>query len=115
MSVTGHNNIPLLIKEIENILYNSADMGGFYLERKLVKKIQSQDPNWTPLAAETIARKQKLHPGEPVKIYIDTSELMGLITHRVTRGIPTVCEIGIFDHEKGLIALWLEFGTETIP
>lgn len=107
MVIKERNNIPKLMNTFSQILDRVASKVGIYLETKLVEKIDSQDPSWAPLKASTIARKGSS------KIYIDTGELKSLITHIVEgETLDKTVKVGIFEHDKGLIAHFLEFGTD---
>lgn len=105
--VKDTNNIPQLERAMSGILEKTAKVVGEFLVVKLVEKINQQDSTWPPLKAETVARKGSS------KIYIDTGELQTLITHIVEEeGLDKKVKVGIFDHDKGLIAHFLEFGTD---
>lgn len=106
------NHIPQLERAMDAILVKAANRVGEFLVLKLVEKINQGDSTWAPLKPETIARKGSS------KIYIDTSELQTLITHIVEeQGLEKKVKVGIFEHDKGLIAHFLEFGSDdkTLP
>lgn len=109
MSVKERNNIPKLINALEGILDRIAHRVGAYLEAKIVEMIDRQWSGWPPLSPQTIKRKGSS------KAWVDTGELRSLITHIVEEGIPKTVKVGIFNHRKGLIAHFLEFGTKNIP
>jgi len=109
MTVKDINNIPKLAQELNAILDRVGGKAGAYMEAKLVEMISTQWTGWAPLAEETIARKGSS------QIYFDKGELQGLITHVVKGTMPKVIEVGIFNHEKGTIAHFMEFGTERMP
>ena len=109
MSVKDVNNIPKLLGDIDSILDRIARKVGAYLEGKIVEMIDKQWAGWKPLDTETIKRKKSS------KAWVDTGELRSLITHVVEGKYPKVVKVGIFEHEKGLIAHFLEFGTKNIP
>lgn len=109
MTVKDINNVPALLRGMDAVLQEAAEEVGAYLESRLVNKIVQQDPGWAPLKPATIARKGS------AKIWVDTGELMGLITHMVQGGIPKTVYVGIFNHEKGLIAKFIEYGTKDMP
>lgn len=105
------NNIPKFMAEMPVILDRVAQKVGDYLSGKIADKITMQDPSWEPLAASTIARKKSS------KAWVDTGEIFNLISNtiksvNVEEGInPKIVQVGIFDHEKALIAQFLEYGT----
>jgi len=107
--VRDTDNIPKLLNDIDGILGRVANKAGAYLEAKLVEMIDKQWAGWQPLDPKTARRKHS------TKIWVDTGELRSLITHVVEGRIPKVVKVGIFNHEKGLIAHFLEFGTKHIP
>lgn len=109
MSVKRTDNIPHLIENLSRIIYIAASKGGFHLQRSLKVKIRDGDPSWTALADSTIAAKGSS------QAWVDTGELRGEITLNVIEGLPTVCHVGIFNHMKGTIATYLEYGTDVIP
>jgi len=104
-TVKDINNIPKFMAAVPEILGDIAEEVGQYLENKLVDKITKQDPSWVSLSPVTIRRKKSS------KAWIDTGELIGLITHTIEGSIPVSIQVGIFDHEKAFIAYCLEFGT----
>jgi len=99
------NNIPRLIADMPAIIDRIAKKIGEYLEAKIVDMINRQHPGWQPNAPATIQRKGSS------KVWVDSSELRTLITHQIEGTLPKVVKIGIFDHDKGAIAHFLEFGT----
>jgi len=109
MTVKDVNNIPKLLRDIGAILDRVAEKVGAYLEAKIVEIVDRQWGGWPPLDPKTVKRKKSS------KAWVDTGELRSLITHAVEGSIPRVVKVGIFEHEKGLIAHFLEFGTATIP
>ncbi|RLI76001.1 hypothetical protein DRP05_13730 [Archaeoglobales archaeon] len=109
MTVKDVNNIPKLLNDLDGILDRVADKVGAYLESKLVEMIDKQWGGWQPLKPATIKRKRS------TKAWVDTGELRSLITHIVEGNIPKIVKVGIFNHKKGLIAHFLEFGTKHIP
>ena len=107
MAIKERNNIPKLMNTFSQIMDRVAAKVGIYLETKIVEKIDQQDPAWPPLKASTVARKGS------TKVYIDTGELKSLITNIVEgEGLDKTVKVGIFEHDKGLIARFLEFGTD---
>lgn len=109
MTVKDINNIPKLLADIDAILDRVARKVGAYMEAKIVEMIDKQWGGWAPLDPKTVRRKKS------TKAWVDTGELRSLITHVVEGRIPKVVKVGIFEHEKGLIAHFLEFGTKHIP
>jgi hypothetical protein len=109
MEIKDVNNIPKLLSDLDAILDRVARKVGAYMEGKLVEMIDKQWPGWQPLEPDTVRRKHSS------KIWVDTGELRSLITHVVEGRIPKVIKVGIFNHEKGLIAHFLESGTKHIP
>jgi len=103
------NNIPKLLNDIDTILDRVAKKVGAYMEAKIVEMIDRQWGGWPPLDPKTVKRKKS------TKAWVDTGELRSLITHVVEGRSLKVVKIGIFEHEKGLIAHFLEFGTKHIP
>jgi hypothetical protein len=103
------NNIPKLLNDVDAILDKVAGRVGAYLEGKLVEMIDKQWAGWQSLDPKTISKKKS------TKVWVDTGELRSLITHVVEGRIPKTVKVGIFSHEKGLIAHFLEFGTKHIP
>ncbi|MBN2734728.1 MAG: hypothetical protein JXQ82_07730 [Methanomicrobiaceae archaeon] len=107
INVEDKNNIPKLTAEMQDIMFRVSKKVGEYLEGKILDMMHEQYPEWPSLSASTMAQKGSK------KAWIDTGELWEQITYRVTTGnIDSKIEIGIFDHDKGLIARWLEFGTD---
>jgi hypothetical protein len=91
---------------MNEILFRVGKKGGAELEKKLVDRIDEQDSRWPKLAESTIKAKGSS------KAWVNTSELRGLITHKVTIGQNGVrVEAGVFNHTKGDIAQILEYGT----
>lgn len=109
MTVKDVNNIPKLLGDIDAILERVARKVGMYMEMKLIEMIDRQWAGWEPLDPKTVKRKRS------TKAWVDTGELRNLITHVVGGRISKIVKVGIFEHEKGLIAHFLEFGTEHIP
>jgi HK97 gp10 family phage protein len=78
------------------------------IENAIVKKMLSNVP---PPNAESTIKKKKSS-----KTLIDTGEMLGHVTHRITEGESgLVGEVGIFDEENSKKALANEFGTWNIP
>ncbi|PKG31720.1 hypothetical protein [Methanoregula sp.] len=111
LTIRDENHIPRMVARTNAAWGRVAEKVGEYLADKIEKKILSQDPTWPPNAPATIRAKKSS------KVYINTGELFDLIqSQRIARGKDeTVIEVGIFEHEKGLVAHFLEFGTEYIP
>lgn len=109
MTVKDRNNIPKLLRDVDGILDKVAGRVGAYLEAKLVEMIDKQHSNWKPLDPQTVKKKGS------TKIWVDSSELRSLIAHRVEGRTPKTVKVGIFEHQRGLIAHFLEFGTKDIP
>jgi len=83
---------------------------GDYLSGRIADRITKQDPSWPKLAASTIARKKSS------KAWIDKGEIFQLISNewksvRIDGTNPKYVQVGIFDHEKAMIAQFLEYGT----
>jgi len=109
-AVKDTNNIPQLLKDMNGILDRVAEKVGIHLADKIAGKMRKGDPSWPPNAEATIAKKGSSKP------WIDKGEMMQLIENetqsvRVDGINPKVVQVGIFEHEKGLIAHFLEFGT----
>lgn len=105
--VEDKNNIPKLTKDMERIIARISKKVGDYIEGKILDTMTQQYPGWPALAPSTIAGKGSS------KAWIDTGELASQITSRVlTQGMTSQVEVGIFDSDKGLVARWLEFGTD---
>lgn len=103
------NNIPKLHAGFDAMLNRIAQKAGAYMESRLVNMIVEQNPQWTPLKPATTRQKGSS------KIYIDTGELMNLITYQIEGIMPKTVKVGIFNHEKGMIAHFMEFGTRNMP
>lgn len=106
MTVTDTNNIPQLAAEMDTILDRVANRMGAYMEAKLVAKITHQDSSWAALDPKTIKAKKG-----STKAWIDSGELRTLITRTVEGSMQKIVKVGIFNHKKGIIAHFLEFGT----
>lgn len=105
--IEDKNNIPQLTKSMEVILSRVSHKVGDYIEGKILDMMNQQYPGWPTLSSSTIAQKGSS------KAWIDTGDLTTQITNRVvTTGLTSKIEVGIFDSDKGLIAQWLEFGTD---
>lgn len=105
------NNIPKFMAELPVALDRVAQKVGDYLAGRIADKITMQDPDWVPLAPSTIRQKKSS------KAWIDTGEIFALIED-TTRSVqvdpgmnPKMVRVGIFEHEKALIAQFLEYGT----
>lgn len=109
MTVTDDNRIPQVIAARDDILARVADKVGQYLEGRIIDKMDEQHGGWPALAPTTVMRKGS------TKAWIDTGELREQITYHVRDGLPRTVAIGIFEHDKALVARWLEFGTRYIP
>jgi len=78
------------------------------LENAVVRKILSNVP--PPNAPATVAKKHSS------KTLIDSSEMLGHVTHRQTEEEGVLHgEVGIFDEEIAKRAEWNEHGTDRIP
>jgi|Deesub1362B_J571_1020462.scaffolds.fasta_scaffold00148_28 HK97 gp10 family phage protein len=116
MTVKDINNIPKLLNDLDAILERVAKKVGSHLQAKLTEMIRKQWSGWKPLKPATIRRKMKTKSYmNPDKIWVHTGSLFQLITYTVEGRIPKVVKVGIFNHERGLVAHFLEFGTEHIP
>lgn len=109
-AVKDTNNIPKLLKDWDGILDRVAKKVGLSIQNKLIDKITNGDPSWPPNAIATIEKKGSSRP------WIDEGEMIQLIENetqsvRIDGINPKVVQVGIFEHEKGLIAHFLEFGT----
>ena len=109
-TVRDVNNIPKFMADIPEIFERIAQKVGDYLAGEIAVRISMQDPSWEPLAASTIRKKGSS------KAWIDTGEIFSLISNTMqsvrTEGVnPKWVHVGIFDHEKALIAQFLEYGT----
>lgn len=109
MTIKDVNNIPKLLNDLDAILDRVARRVGAYMEAKIVEMIDRQWGGWPPLDPKTVRKKKSS------KAWVDTGELRSLITHVIEGRIPKTVKVGIFEHEKGLIAHFLEFGTKNIP
>lgn len=102
------------VSRLQSTMNYVAEKMGEYLAGKIAEKISRGDPDWAPNATATIAKKGSS------KVYVDSGQLFDLITNieksvRVSGTFPPdnkVIRVGIFDHDKGLIAHWLEYGTD---
>ena len=78
------------------------------IENAIVKKILSNVP--PPNAPSTIRQKGSS------KTLVDTSEMVGHVTHRQTdKGGDIIGEVGIFDSKIAERARYNEYGTRDIP
>ncbi|PKG32187.1 MAG: hypothetical protein CW742_09455 [Methanoregula sp.] len=96
--------------DLPGILDRVAQKVGDYIAGRIADKITMQDPSWEPLAESTIRQKKSS------KAWVDTGEIFALISNTLQSvqvdGInPKMIQVGIFDHEKALIAQFLEYGT----
>ena len=105
--IEDQNNIPKLTRDLQDIMFRVSKKVGEYIEGKIVDMMVQQSPDWPTLSSSTIAQKGSS------KAWIDTGELSQQVTYRVATGnLASKIEIGIFDSDKGLIAHWLEYGTD---
>ena len=117
MEIKDENHFPDFMARLQTAMDRVAEKAGEYLAGKIAEKISLQDSSWAPNAPSTIAKKGSS------KVWVDSGQLFDLITDtkqsvRVSGQFPPenkTIRVGIFDHDKGMIAHFIEYGTDDIP
>lgn len=91
---------------------------GLLAEKIAVTHISTQDLGWEPLSPKTIA--QKIRKGYSENIYVMSSTYFQSITSwvdkdKVLAGVKKDATNKLTGESLGSIAMWLEYGTETMP
>jgi hypothetical protein len=108
MVVKDRNQIPGLRKALPGILDKAAMQAGFYLEGKILEKIdRGGDGDWLGLHPFTVSRKKSS------KILVDTGQIIRnqLTTRMEARGMRRIIKVGLF-HGKAWISAVHEYGVK---
>lgn len=100
-------NVPAMMREV-------AEQVGQYGVNQLIKMISTQElvtsGVWKPKSPRTLRRRD--YRGK-FKLWVKTGELRSVLKHKIEEegDGSLIVYIGIFNHPKGTIAAYLEYGT----
>lgn len=105
-------------KRVRGVFKDALDMNGEMIKDKMVKHIDAQDLNWTPLSPHTVVLKGN------DKIYVETGSLRNGLSVRTIRSPSNgyAVFIGASPYSRNVdgtklsdVMTYLEYGTSKIP